>query len=479
MSNSLVSESGEQHNNNKNNDKSLIGHIVNDLGGVLFAVEAIDKTLDFASKGFRNNKLYQGGIKVLRGLSPVVLTTHKINNSYKSYKEQKKQQYARQKKDYTILKIMEMEHLDEYELDSYEFAIGKEIITWFNTKPNTTAFKIINFFNSEFESVSSKNMEPGEFYIYVEFENNKYMIEADIQIINQTVFVSNCWVHATGRYEKIKELRNAIFSEFIKYFDTAKNIIEMNAKGLQTRPRLSFDYEVEQFDVYALKNEIEKAVSKGKKRGYIMVGPPGVGKSTVIIKIEKELPDIPIVYISSSGSIFREDIVNVFNFLRSISPCIAIFEDLDSFELSHKQDKIFGEFIEQMDALKHSECIIIIATLNEPENVHPSLINRRGRFDKVFFVDYPKSESQIIGVMRNRYKCELGKELPFDTLKKESVKKIVSHSFSHADICEVIDHLIINDIKIDEKSIDDSINEVVKTMMAVGQCNGEEDDDDD
>jgi len=470
-----TSESGEVQPNGKNNDKSLIGHIVNDLGGVLFAVEAIDKTLDFASKGFRNNRFYQGGIKALRGLSPVVLTSHKIRNSYKSYKEQKKQQYARQKKDYTILKIMEMEHLDEYELDSYEFTIGKEIITWFNTKPNTKAFKIIDFFNSEFESVSSKTMEAGEFYIYVEFENCKYMIEADLQIINQVVFVSNCWVHTTGRYEKIKELRNAIFSEFIKYFDTSKNIIEMNAKGLQTRERLGFDYDVEQFDVSALKSEIEKSVAKGKKRGYIMVGPPGVGKSTVIIKIEKELPDIPIVYISSSGSVFREDIVNVFNFLRSISPCIAIFEDLDSFELSHKQDRIFGEFIEQMDALKHKECIIVIATLNEPENVHSSLINRRGRFDKVFFVDYPKSASSILGVMDNRYRCETGKELPFKELKESSVKKMVKNQFSHADICEVIDHMIINDIEMTEANIDKSINEVIRTMMAVNQCDTEED----
>ena len=323
--------------------------LVNDLGGVLFAVEVIDKTLGFAGRGMKDNKFYQNSIKFLRGLSPAVLAGIKINNSVKRYYDQKKQLYARQRKAASILKIMNLEHIDEYELEYWEFAIGREIIDWFTTRPRTNGFKLVEFYNVDFEPVAAKITEPGEVFIYVEYDSNKFMIEADIQIINQQVFVSNCWIHSVSRHEKMKELRTVVFSEFIKHFDTSKNIIEMNAKGLETRPRLSFDYDVEQFDVYALKSEIEKAVDKKKKRGYIMVGPPGVGKSTVIIKIEKELPDIPIVYIASSGGVFREDIVNIFNFLRSISPCIAIFEDLDSYELANKQDRIFGEFIEQMD----------------------------------------------------------------------------------------------------------------------------------
>lgn len=460
--------------NERNSDKSLIGSVIFDLGGIIFAVEAIDKTLEFASKGFKNNQVYQKTIQILRGVSPAILTVHKINNSVKKFYDNKKQQYARQKKACTILKMMGLEHLDEYELDYWEFAIGKEIINWFTTRPKTENFKIIDFFNSDFEPLTSRTLEAGELYILLEYENNKYMVEADIQTVNQNVLVSNCWVHYAGRMEKSKELKNAIFGEFIKHFDTADNVIEMTAKGLQTRPRIGFKYEVEQFDVKALELEIQNAVAKKKKRGYIMVGPPGVGKSTVIIKIEKELPNIPIVYISSSGSVFREDIANGFNFLRSISPCIAIFEDLDTFELANKQDRLFGEFIEQIDSLKHKECIIIIATINEPDKVHPSLINRRGRFDKVYFVDYPKTESNILSVMKNRYNSETGKELPFENLKESIVNEIVSHKFSHADICEIIDHLIINDLELNEKNIEDSIHEVIETMKAVGQCVREE-----
>jgi len=463
-------ESG-QINRKTNTDKSLIGYVVNDLGGVLFAVESIDKTLEFASKAFRNNRFYQGSIKVLRGLNPVILTGNKIYNSIKGFREQKKHQYARQKKNNIILKIMGLEHLDEYDLEYYDFNIGKEIISWFTSRPNTESFQIVDFFNSEFESISSKSLDKGEIYIMIESDKNKYMIEADIDVFNNQILVSSCHVHAVSTFAKINEFKTKIFSEFIKRFDTKNNVIEMTVNGLKTRPRMGFNYDICQFNVKGLRDEIKNAVHKKKKRGYILVGPPGVGKSTVIIKLEKELPDIPIIYISStSGGTFREDVVNTFNFLRSICPCIAIFEDLDSYELSHKQDRIFGEFIDQMDSMKHKECIIVIATLNEPENVHSSLINRRGRFDKVFFVDYPKTHLEILQVMQNKFNLETNNEFPLDKIDDKIVKKIVDNMFTHSDICEIIDSLIINDITINSETIEESADTIIRTMESVSKC---------
>ena len=455
-------------------DKTLVGHVIESLGGVLFAVESIDKVLGFAGKAFKTNKTYQGSIGLLRGMTPVVLTGHKIYTSIKDYQDKKNQMYARQKKSVSILRLMHLEHLDEYELDTYDFNIGKEVISWLMSRPRTENFKIVDFYDSDYQPVSSNNFEKGDLFILVESDSSKYMIEASIIVINQQILVSNCYVHTASPAQKSIDLKNKIFGEFIKFFDTAKNIIEMNAKGLSTRPRRGFDYNVYQFDVEAFRNEINNAINKGKKRGYMLIGPPGVGKSTVIIKLEKELPDIPVIYITASANVFREDVSNTFNFLRSISPCIAIFEDLDGYELAHKQDKIFGEFIEQMDSLKHQECIIIVATLNEPDTIHSSLIDRRGRFDKVFFVDFPKSADEMISVMKNKMKKETGNELPFETLDETIVQKIRDNKFTHSDICEVIESLVINDIQITVENIDKSINEVIRTMRAVKQCSSDE-----
>jgi adenylate kinase family enzyme len=456
--------------NGKNTEKSLVGHVLSDLGGVLFGVELVDKTLSFASMAFKNNNFYQKSIKILRGLSPVVITGHKVYTSVNGYKEKQKQLYSRQKRNTTILRLMKLEHLEEYDLEYYDFNLGREIIQWIMHSPKTESFRIVEFYNSEFEIVAPKSFEKGEFYILIEYNNNKFMIEIDLNTMNHQIYITSCKLHTTSRCEKNNELKTKIFAEFIKSFNIIDNVIEMDSKGLQTRPRMKFDYNVYQFDVDSLKKEIENAVDKKKKRGYILIGPPGVGKSTVIIKLEKELPQIPIVYISSSASVFREDIENTFNFLRSINPCICIWEDLDGYCLESKQDKLFGEFIEQIDSLKHQECIIIIATMNQPELVHSSLINRRGRFDKVFFIDYPKSEEEIISVMKNAFMKETNKPFPFESIGTEIIERIISYNFSHADICEIIINLIINNHEISLENIKHSVNEIISSMEAIKQC---------
>jgi len=456
-------------------EKTLVGQVIADLGGALFATESIDKVFDFAAKGFPNSKFYQKLIKIARGTAPVIITGHKIYSSAKRFQEMQKLKYARQKKSFRLLQLMEQQDADEYDLDYYEFNVGKEVIKWFLSRPKTDKFKIVDFYDSEFESTTIKSLDQGEYYIYIEYDKHKFMCDLDLTVINENVLVSSCIIHTTARWKKVNELKSIVFGEFINSFDTDNNVIIHESRGLSSRPRMDIGYEVSQFNVKAFKSEIEKAINKLKKRGYIIVGPPGVGKSTVVVKMESELVKVPIIYISSSGSAFREDVANTFKFLRSISPCVAVFEDLDSYELTNKQDRIFGEFIEQMDSLKHQECVIIIATVNEPENIHGSLINRRGRFDKIFFVDFPKSEKEIMCVMKNKYAKEIKKEFPFKKLDDKFIESIIKNRLSHADICELIDHLIINDIEITEETLWDSLRVLLETQQAIAKCEAYDD----
>jgi hypothetical protein len=454
----------------KSKENNLISHIIDDLGGVLFATEMTDKTLNFASKGFPNNKSYQTTINALKGISPIVITGHKIYNSVKKFYDEKKQKYTHQRKSTQILKLIGKEHLSDHELETYDFELGREVIGWLAEKPKTTNFNIINFYNEAFEPISPHSIEKGEYYILFEFDTNKLVLEIDVVTFGTTISLGYCHLHSNIGFEKRNRLKNIIFEEFIKYFDVTKNIIEFTVKGLLTRPRMSFDYDITQFDVDKFKNEIKSAISKKKKRGYIMAGPPGVGKSTVIAKLESDINDIPIVYIAPGSIDYYYDVNNVFKFLRSISPCIAIFEDLDAYELLNKQDKMFGGFIEQMDSLKYDNCIIVIATVNEPRSIHPSLINRRGRFDKVFYIGYPSSENEIISVMKNKYKKETGKDLPVKKLSKAFVKMISDCKFTHSDLCEVIDNLLVNDMPVNAANLRQSVKSVVETMMAILKC---------
>jgi predicted RNase H-related nuclease YkuK (DUF458 family) len=457
-------------------EKNLIGKVISDLGGVLFAVEVIDKTLEFISNGFKNNNFYQGLVKGLRGLTPLLLTGYKIRSSIYDYYREKKMSNARMKKNVHILELMNIKNADEYDLNCFEFSLGNEIIRWFLTAPKTERFIIKDFYNSEFENFSPKSVDKGEYYIYVDCDSHKYMINFDITQLNNQIVVSSNYVYTLSSWEKIHEFKANIFSEFVKHLDIEHNVIEYISGGLYSRPRKKIDFDIIQFNVDSFKTEIKKAIEKNKRRGYVIVGPPGVGKSTVVVKMEHELNNYPIVYISSSAASYREDIRNLFNFLRSISPCIAMFEDLDSYELGSKQDRIFGEFIEQTDGLKHEECVIMISTVNEPENIHGSYIARTGRVDKLFFIGYPKCEKEVLSVMNNRYKIQTGKDFPFNTLEDNLVKSIHDNNISHSDICEIVDHLYINDIEFTHKSIKESFDVLMESKNVLKQCCAEPED---
>lgn len=460
---------------NETTEKSLLEQVISDLGGVTFATETCDKTLEVATKLFPKHSLYQNTIKICRGLGQIIIPGHKIYNSIKSYKENQKLKYARQRKSHKILHLLGKEELDDYELDCYDFDVGSEVIRWFLSRPKTKNFRIVDFYDTNFASTTTKNLDRGEYYIMIEFDNYRYMLELDLMLINGHLGVSSSNIHIyNGKYQKINELKQNVFGEFIKHFDTSKNVIIHDGTGLSSRPRKIIEYDIDQIDIHSLQSEIIKSIDKGRQRGYIMVGPPGVGKSTGIIKLEQLIPNTPIIYVSTKNIRFNDDIITVFRFLRSISPCIVIFEDLDSFELSNKHDMLFGNFLDQMDSLKHDECLIVIATVNEPEKIHYSLINRRGRFDKVFFVNYPKTYDAIIKVFQNKYKHETQCLFPCDCLENNYLKRIIENELSHADICEILDHLIINDIDVTKDSLKESLNVLLKTKSAIFQC-GEND----
>jgi len=465
-----VFRAGKEDDSNKEN--SIIGHVVNDLGGVLFAIELTNSVLDLASKCFGKNKFFQNSIKFVRTVTPIALTGHKIYSSVKKFQENHSDLSSSTKKSNKIISLLGIQR--DYDLDYHEFNLGREILSWVLSSPKTYNFNILDFFNSEFEKITPASFDKGTLYILIEYNKSKAVMEVDLKSINDQLFVNSCYIHSEISWFTLSELRNVIFCDYLKFLDTSKNVIEINTRGLQTRPRKNLEFNISQFDVNKFKTEISNSIQKKKKRGYVLVGPPGVGKSTVILKLENQLKDIPIVYLTSVSDIYREDINNFFEFFRTISPCIVVFEDFDSYGLSKKNDKFFIDFVEQLDSLKHEECVIIIATLNEPENVHYSLLNRRGRFDKIFFIDYPKTKEEILSIFNNKFQQEKIETL-FEDISDIILDKIISNKFTHSDICEIIQNILINEMEINDKCILESIEEIINSMKAIQSCNTKND----
>lgn len=92
------------------------------------------------------------------------------------------------------------------------------------------------------------------------------------------------------------------------------------------------------------------------------------------------------LYVKSFRSFKGEEgaLVDIFQKAREVSPCVMIFEDLDS--LINAKNRSF--FLNQLDGLESNDGLLIIGTTNHLELIDPALRSRPSRFDRKLYATF-------------------------------------------------------------------------------------------
>ena len=171
-------------------------------------------------------------------------------------------------------------------------------------------------------------------------------------------------------------------------------------------------------DDIILKDEIKKRITSGTvdminnvetykknnvpiKRGILMEGAPGTGKTLVAKALCNQVKST-FIWVTADDVTYPDDITNIYDMARELSPTIVLFEDIDYIgknrqsdkdaNRSGSYDKITGELLNQMDGVDSNEGIITLASSNYPKALDKALRNRPGRFDIRVRFELPDAE---------------------------------------------------------------------------------------
>lgn len=187
-------------------------------------------------------------------------------------------------------------------------------------------------------------------------------------------------------------------------------------------------------------------------RGYLLTGPPGVGK-TLLAKAVAGESGVPFLTISGAG--FEEVFIGVgaqrvrklFEDARAYGKAVIFIDEIDSVAGKRSEGMIgdvkrqtLNQILVEMDGFESEDGIIVLAATNTPETLDPAIL-RPGRFDKTFALSPP----DING--RAELLKELMSSIPADKREDGDMKNLefmwlsrITVSYTGADLANLVNH---------------------------------------
>jgi AAA+ superfamily predicted ATPase len=133
------------------------------------------------------------------------------------------------------------------------------------------------------------------------------------------------------------------------------------------------------------------------KRGVLLIGPPGNGKTHAVKAILNHLGQ-PCLYVKTFENYcgVQFGIQQVFARARKTSGCVIVLEDLDS--LVSDANRSF--FLNEMDGFAQNTGIAVLATTNYPKKLDPALLQRPSRFDRKYYFELPALSERLAYIAR-------------------------------------------------------------------------------
>lgn len=131
------------------------------------------------------------------------------------------------------------------------------------------------------------------------------------------------------------------------------------------------------------------------KRGLLLYGPPGVGKTHTVRHLVSSLTDTTVIQLTGGA---LELISEACSVARALQPAMVVVEDVDLIaedrELHGGAHPLLFQLLGEMDGLAEDADVVFVLTTNRADLLEPALAARPGRVDQAVELPLPDAEAR-------------------------------------------------------------------------------------
>jgi len=137
------------------------------------------------------------------------------------------------------------------------------------------------------------------------------------------------------------------------------------------------------------------AAGQHLKRGLLLHGPPGVGKTHTIRYLMSSLTETTVVQVTGESMHLLSAACSV---ARALQPSMVVVEDVDLIAEDRGdhpgRHPLLFQLLNEMDGLEEDADVVFVLTTNRPDLLEPALASRPGRVDQAVELQLPDLEAR-------------------------------------------------------------------------------------
>ena len=136
------------------------------------------------------------------------------------------------------------------------------------------------------------------------------------------------------------------------------------------------------------KRELWSTYGIPTKRGILLAGEPGTGKTITCKVLMAEAEGITCITTNAYSLVADEYVTELYELAQDLSPCIVFIEDIDLIgqnreEFNYRSGPALLSLLSVLDGIEEKQGIVTVATTNSLETLDKAIRHRPSRFDRV------------------------------------------------------------------------------------------------